>query len=147
MATLTRSIMIDAPVDTVFDSALDIRRLWAAKDVALTEVDIKPDGVGTSARIYSHLLGFHIEGGIEYTEVIPGERIVAQVHFFAEKPVWRFRFEPAESGTKVTAEGEWIVKVPVVGKPIEGMIVKGHEAFLEEMLANFKTQVEAKSAA
>jgi hypothetical protein len=34
-----------------------------------------------------------------------------------------------------------------VGKPIEGMIVKGHEAFLEEMLANFKTQVEARSAA
>jgi len=134
MATLTRSITIDAPVDTVFDFALDIGRLWKMKDVTLTDVDIKPDGVGTSARMYTHLLGFQVEGGIEYTEVIPGQRIVAQVHFFAEKPTWRFTFEPADGGTKVTAEGEWIVKVPVVGKPIEGMMVKEHEPFLEAML-------------
>ena len=147
MATLTRSITIDAPVDTVFDFALDIGRLWKWKDVTLTDVDIKPDGVGTSARMNTHLLGFHVEGGVEYTEVIPGQRIVAQVHFFAEKPTWRFTFEPADGGTKVTAEGEWIVKVPVVRKPLEGMMVKEHEPYLETMLANLKTQVEVKTAA
>ena len=147
MATLTRSITIDAPVDKVFDFALDIRRLWVAKDVALTDVDIKPEGVGTSARIYTHLLGFHLEAGVEYTEVVPGQRIVAKVHWFAEKPTWTFTFEPADGGTKVTAEGEWNYKVPVVGKPIEAMAVKEHEPFVEEMLANLKTQVEAKTAA
>ena len=147
MATLTRSITIDAPVTTVFDFALDISRLWRWKDVALTDVDIKPDGVGTSARMYTHLLGFHVEGGLEYTEVIPGQRIVVQVHFFAEKPTWRFTFEPADGGTKVTAEGEWIVKLPVVGAPIEAMMVKEHVPYLEAMLANLKTQVEAKTAA
>lgn len=146
MATLTRSVIIDAPVDTVFDVALDIRRLWNVKDVALSEVDIKPEGVGTSARLYSHLLGFHLEGGLEYTEVVPGQRIVAQVHWFAEKPMWRFTFEPAEGGTKVTAEGEWNVKMPVVGKPIETMMVKEHEPFVEEMLANLKAEVEVKTA-
>lgn len=146
MATLTRSVIIDAPVDTVFDVALDIRRLWNVKDVALSEVDIKPEGVGTSARLYSHLLGFHLEGGLEYTEVVPGQRIVAQVHWFAEKPMWRFTFEPAEGGTKVTAEGEWNVKMPVVGKPIETMLVKEHEPFVEEMLANLKAEVEVKTA-
>ncbi len=147
MATLTRSITIDAPVDTVFDFALNIGRFWKWKDVALTDVDIKPDGVGTSARMHTHLLGFHVEGGVEYTEVIPGQRIVALVHFFAEKPTWRFTFEPADGGTTVTAEGEWIVKVPVVGKRIEGMMVKEHEPYLEAMLANLKTQVEVKTAA
>lgn len=147
MATLTRSVMINAPVDTVFDFALDISRLWRAKDVALTDVDIKPEGVGTSARLYTHLLGFHLEGGIEYTEVVPGQSIVAQVHFFAEKPTWRFTFAPADGGTKVTAEGEWELKFPVVGKPIERMMVKEHEPFVEELLANLKTQVEAKTAA
>ena len=147
MATLTRSITIAAPVDTVFDFALDISRLWRWKDVALTDVEIKPEGVGTSARMYTHLLGFHVEGGLEYTEVIPGQRIVAQVHFFAEKPTWTFTFEPADGGTKVTAEGEWNVKVPVLGAPIEGMLVKEHEPYVEAMLANLKTQVEAKTAA
>lgn len=146
MATLKRSITIDAPVDTVFAAALDIRRLWDVKDVALTEVDIKPEGVGTSARMFSHFLGFHLEGGLEYTEVVPGRRIVAQVHFFAEKPTWTFTFEPADGGTTMTAEGTWDVKLPVVGRPIEGMLIKEHEPFAEELLANFKTQMEVKAA-
>ena len=147
MATLTRSIMIDAPVDTVFDFALNIGNLWKAQDIALAEVDIKPGGVGTSARIWSHFLGFHVEGGVEYTEVEPGQRIVAQVHFFAEKPPWTFTFEPVDGATKLTGEGEWHVKVPGVGKPVESMIVKEHEPFLEQMLANVKHEVEAMAAA
>ncbi len=147
MATLKRSITIDAPVATVFDTALDPTRLWKVKDVALTEVDIKPEGVGTTARMYSHFLGFHLEGGLEYTEVVPGERIVVQIHFFAEKPTWVFTFEPADGGTRMTAEGEWHVTMPVVGKPIEAMMVKEHEPFVEELLAGMKTQAEAKTTA
>ena len=34
---------------------------------------------GSSARIWSHLLGFHLEGGLEYTEVVRPERIKAEV--------------------------------------------------------------------
>ena len=147
MATLRRSITVNAPVDTVFDFALDIRQLWKAKDVALAEVDIKPDGVGTSARLYTHLLGFHLEGGVEYTEVVPGQRIVAQAHWFAEKPTWRFTFAPADGGTLVTAEGEWELTLPVVGTPLERRMVKEHEPFVEEMLATLKTQVEARTPA
>ena len=147
MAKLTRSITVHAPVDRVFDYALDITKLWKVKDVGLAEVDIKPDGVGTSARMYSHFLGFHLEGGLEYTEVVPGQRIVAQVHFFMEKPTWTFTFAPVKSGTKVTAEGEWHVGLPVAGGRIEGMMVKEHEPFLDEMLASLKAGVEAKAAA
>ena len=103
MATLTRSTTIHAPVSRVFDLALDISKLWRAEDVALTDVDIKPEGVGTSARMFSHVLGFHIEGGLEYTEVVPRERIVAQVHFFAEKPTWTFTFHEADGDTNSPA--------------------------------------------
>ena len=39
------------------------------------------------------------------------------------------------------------MKVPVVGRPIEAMMVKEHEPYLEAMLANLKTQLEAKIAA
>ncbi len=149
MTTLTRSVTVDAPVDTVFEYALDVSRLWKVKDVALTDVDIKPEGVGTSARMYSHLLALHIEGRIEYTEVLPGERIVAQVVDFlvVDEPTWTFTFKPVKGGTKVTATGEWAVKVPVVGKRIESMMVKGHEQMLDMLLDNLKTQVEAKVAA
>ncbi len=147
MAKLTRSITIDAPVEKVFDYALDITNLWKFKDVALTDVDIKPDGVGTSARMYTHFLAFHMEGGVEYTEVVPERRIVAQVHFFMEKPTWTFTFEAVDGGTTMTAEGEWHTGVPVVGRPMESMMVREHEPFIDELLANVKAQVEARVAA
>ena len=147
MAKLTRSITVNAPVDRVFEHALDIRNLWTAKDVALANVDIRPEGVGTSARLYTHFLAFHVEGGLEYTEVVPGQRIVVKAHFFEESPTWTFTFEPADGGTKVTGEGEWTVKIPVAGRPIESMMVKEHEPFLDELLANLKARVEAKAVA
>lgn len=148
MTTLTRSITIHAPVDTVFEYALEIDRLWKVKDVALTDVDIKTGGVGTSARMYTHFLALHLEGGIEYTEVVPGKRIVAQVHFFVERPTWTFTFAPADGGaTKVTATGKWTMNVPVVGKPIEKTMVREHQPMLEELLANLRTQVEGRAAA
>ena len=148
MATLTRSIVIDAPVETVFDTALDISKLWKVKDVALADVTLTPEGVGTSARLWTHLLGFHLEGGLRITEVARPERIVAQVDFFAEKPTWRFTFAGVDGGTEMTAQGEWESRLPVLGGSVEKMMAKEHEPFLEEMLASFKAEVEShKSAA
>ncbi len=103
MAVLTQSITVNAPVEEVFDYALDPRNLWAMPDVALADVATKPDGVGTSARIWSHFLGFHVEGGLEYTEVTRPGQIVIEVDFFMEHPTWTFTFEPEDGATKVTA--------------------------------------------
>lgn len=149
MAKLTRSIEIEAPVDKVFDFAVDVGKLWTSwpEDVAVRDVELKPDGVGSSARLWTHLLAIHMEGTVEYTEVICNQRIVAKVHFFGEKPTWVFTFEPTDGGTKLTAEGEWHVNLPGVGKPLEGMLVKGHEGGLESLLANVRSRVEAEVAA
>lgn len=148
METLTRSVVVDAPVRAAFKVALDPARLWKAKDVALANVRIDPDGTGTEAELWTHLLGFHLEGRLTYDEVVPNKHIVAQVHFMVEKPRWTFAFESAEGGTKVTATGQWESKLPVVGGSVEKMMAKEHEGFLEELLGNFKAQVEShKSAA
>lgn len=146
MAKLTRSIEIDASVEKVFDFALDIGKFWTSwpEDVAVRDVELKPDGVGTSARLFTHFLAIHMEGTMEYTEVVPNERIVAKVHFFGESPTWVFTFEPADGGAKLTAEGEWHANVPVVGKRIEGMMVKEHQEGLESLLATVKSRVEAE---
>ena len=143
MATLTRSVTIDAPVEKVFDYALDIRNLWAVPDIALADVMLKPDGVGSSARIWTHFLGFHMEMGLEYTEVIRPERIIAEVKSFGpDNPTWTFTFEPADGGTKLTAQGEWRIHVPAVGKPMEGLMAREHKDFVETMLNNLKTALE-----
>lgn len=142
MAVLTQSITVNAPVEEVFDYALDPRNLWSMPDVALADVATKPDGVGTSARIWSHFLGFHVEGGLEYTEVTRPGQIVIEVDFFMEHPTWTFTFEPEDGATKVTAKGEWHVKTPAVGGPFERMMVKEHEPAVEAMLASLKDHLE-----
>lgn len=148
MATLTRSVTINAPVEEVFDYALDVRNLWAlpGEPVALVDVDLKPGGLGTSARIWTHFMGFHMEGGLEYTEVVRPERIVVQVGFSMEHPTWTFTFEPDAGGTRLTGTGEWHVGVPVVGRTYEKLVVKEHVPMLEAMLANIKAGLEAKAA-
>ena len=147
MATLTRSITVNAPVEKVFDHVLDIRKFWVWPDIALAEVTQTPEGVGSSARIWTHFLGFHMEGGMEYTEVVRPERITAEVGFAMEHPTWTFTFEPTDGGTTLTARGEWHVKVPAVGRPFERLMVKEHEEFLEQLLAKVKADVEAEAPA
>lgn len=147
MSVLTRSVTIKAPVEEVYAFASDPGRLWVCwPGVAVREVDVKPDVVGSAARIYTHALAIHFEGGIEYTEAVPNERIVAAVHFPGEKPTWEFMFEPTDGGTKLTAQAEWHVNVPGIGKPIEGMMVKEHEGELERWLVGIKEQVEGNVA-
>jgi len=148
MATLTRSIMIDAPVEEVFDYALDIRNLWAIPDVGLADVTLTPDGVGSQARLFTHFLGFHMSMGLEYLEVVRPEKIVAKVTSFSpDRPMWTFTFEPAGSGTKLTVLGEWHIAVPAVGKPMEDMVAGSHKDLVQTMLTNAKAGAEKAVAA
>jgi hypothetical protein len=102
--------------------------------------------VGLTHRLFSHFLGFHLEGDLEYTEVVRPEGIVAQVSFFGEHPTWTFTFEPVEDGTKLTAQGAWHIGVPAVGKPLEGLMVREHREMVDTMLANVKAGVEGTTA-
>jgi len=69
MAKLSRSIEIEAPVEKVFDFATDVGKFWTSwpEEVAVRDVELKPDGVGSSARLFTHFLAIHMEGTIEYT--------------------------------------------------------------------------------
>ena len=147
MATLTRSITIDAPVEKVFDYALDIRNLLDMPDVGLASVELKPEGVGTSARVMTHFLIFHGEMDFKYTEVVRPERIVAgEVGSGLDTPTWTFTFEPVEGGTKFTVHGEWIINIPAVGGEFEDLMVKGHKDFVQNILTNVKAGVESTTA-
>jgi len=147
MATLKRTMTIDAPVEKVFDYALDIRNLWDFPDMGLADVDLKPDGEGSSARIFAHFLGFHLEMGLKYTEVVRPERIVAEISGFGfDNPTWTLTFKPVDERTKLTVTGEWHINVPAVGGAMEGMMVREHKDFVETMLSHIRAGVEPTSA-
>jgi uncharacterized protein YndB with AHSA1/START domain len=148
MATLTRSITIDAPVETVFDYALDIRNLWVIPDVGLADVDQKPEGVGSTARVFAHFLGIHFSMKLEILEVVRPDKIVLKITSNTpDRPLWTLTFEPAEDGTKLTMLGEWHINVPGVGGPMEDMQARSHKVVVDGILANLKEKVEALVAA
>lgn len=149
MATLTRSITIDAPVEKAFDYALDFQNVWGRgmPNLGIADVEVKPDGVGTSAKIYAHVLGIHLEMHWEYIEAVRPERIVAKVTSLTpDRPLWTFTFAPVEEGTVLTVKGEWHINVPAVGKPMEDFMARNHEDFVEMILTNIKNGVEGTSA-
>ena len=146
MATLTRTVTINAPVEDVYNLVLDIGKFWHWPDVALTEIELTPEGVGSTARMYGHVMAIHVEGSITYTDVTPHDEVVAKVGFGPEHPIWTFTFEPEAGGTKLTAKGEWHVNIPAVGKRIEGLMVKEHEEGLQALLDNAKAQLEGAKA-
>ena len=85
MTVFTRcfDLMIDAPVHEVFEYCRDPHHLfqgWPALEV--TDVEIKQEGVGTTA----HIVGKFAKGMIleqierEYTEFVPDARIVSKAN-------------------------------------------------------------------
>lgn len=140
MAKLTKSTTINAPVEKVFDFASDVGKLWACfPDVAVRDVQLKAAGVGSSARWFTHTLGIHSEGVIEFTGVVPNQRIEAKS---SAGPIFVFAFDADDGATKLTLDAEWHLPVPVVGPPVEALIMKRSEKDGVAMLANIKAQVE-----
>lgn len=144
---LVRSVTVDAPADRVFDVLADIGRLWVLfPDTAVRDVRRTPEVVGSSARMYSHWRGIHMEGTVEVVEAVRNERLAAQVVFRGESPVWTFTLAPEGDGTLLTAQGEWHVKVPRVGSRIEAMMAREHREGLEQLLDQVKRQAETDQA-
>jgi uncharacterized protein YndB with AHSA1/START domain len=144
VARVTRTIVVDAPVESVFDFAKDVGRLWVCMPrVAVRDVRLTPDGVGTSAQAYFSLMGFAAHAHIEYTEVVPNERIRAKS---SKGPVFDIAFEPTDGATTVTLDCEWHENVPLVGGLIEDLEIKWSVKDLEEMLETLKALVEGDGA-
>jgi len=148
MATMTRSTTIEAPVEEVFDYALDIRNLWVIPDVGLADVQQRPGGVGSTAKVFNHFLGLHFEMTLEILEVVRPEKIVLKITSNTpDRPLWTLTFEPGEDSTTVTMTGEWHINVPGIGATMEEMQARAHKDIVDGLLANLKGKVEPLVAA
>ena len=142
MAKESRTILVEAPVEEVFGVAKDVGRLWALwPDVAVRDVRLTEDGVGSSAQWFLRVMGFVVQGRVEITEIVPNERVRA---VSSKGPVFDFTFEPVDGGTRLTLGCEWHETVPVVGGLLEGWEAKRTAKDLDTALANLKAQAEGR---
>lgn len=74
------SVLIDAPVHSVFEYCLDPRRIYAGDPMNVADATLVPGGVGTTAHLVGKMFVFVEEVAIEYVEVVRDRRIVFQAY-------------------------------------------------------------------
>ncbi|MGM0386674.1 MAG: SRPBCC family protein [Actinomycetota bacterium] len=145
MAHFQRSIAIEAPVQAVYEHWSDPNNwpeLWPSM-IEVTEVDTTTDGLRSTMQWVYKMAGVRLEGrGV--VERVPDQRIAYTTSGGVESTiVWAY--EPEGDGTKVTADVEYTIPVPVLGKLLEPFVLKANEHEAEATLANFKARVEHRA--
>jgi uncharacterized protein YndB with AHSA1/START domain len=142
MASLSKSIVIKAPVEKIFAYVADAHNLpefWPSL-VEVKDVKTLPNG-GNSFRFIYKMAGIRLEAFSEDIEYIHNQRTVSRTSGGIEGKT-TFTYESTGEGTKVTLDDEYIVPVPVIGKLAEAVIVKLNEHEGDVLLANLKARME-----
>lgn len=136
---LTKSIVIEAPAEAVFDYLKDPAKSWV--DMATTVHDVKPtpEGVGTTFEWESKMFGFHVSGINEFSEFVPNQRLVVTA---SKGFVFSFTLEPVAAGTKLTLAEEDVPANWAVAA-FDAVAMKLTERDIDTFLANVKAAVEA----
>lgn len=139
---LMRSVTINAPAEKVFTFLSDPAHWMQAfpGDSEVTEIDIKPDGVGTSARWSAKMFGVTMFTTHEYREIVPNKRIVSKA---SVGPVLTFSLEPVADGTELSVEQSFDIQAPFVRVPVQVLFARWTEDDIEGLVANIKSLVEA----
>ena len=142
MATISKSITINAPIEKVFKYTTDqtsLPEIWPSL-VENKVVERLPNG-GTKTQFVYKMAGMRFEGISIDTEFIPNQRVVSKTEGGVESEItWEYKSEG--EATKVTFSGEYTVPIPLLGKLAEAFIVKLNENEAETILANLKARME-----
>jgi len=143
MAKLKKTITINAPVEKVFSYAVDPTNLpefWPSI-LEVKDVEPLPTGGYKFGWVYK-MAGVRGAGTSEMSEYVANQRTVTvSKGAFSSTITWTYL--PTDSGTRVTAEVDYTVNVPVLQKLAEAFLVKLNENEAETLLANLKARMEA----
>lgn len=143
MAKVERSIIIDAPVEAVFNYVEDPANLpeyWPSV-IEVKEVEQLPNG-GARMTIAYKMAGVRFDIETACTEYVPNQRTVYE----SEGPVsstLTWTYEPHNGGTRATVANEYTVQLPVLRKLGEPFLTRVGENEAQAILGNVKAKMEA----
>jgi Polyketide cyclase / dehydrase and lipid transport len=108
MSKIERSVVIDRPIDEVFEFVHDTSKdaLWQSTLVESHQLTDGEMGVGTKVREVRQFLGRRIEMDWEVTDYEPSTRSSIKTVSGPIPPTGSYLLEPVDGGTKLTAMGE-----------------------------------------
>ncbi len=147
MAHLRMTAHYDAPVERVFELAIDYARYpdWSVLYEEISDISGPPDEVGTKFNGVVKLLGRKMEGWGEVTGVDRPRylEIAGKGSGGTTKTV--YRFTEVEAGTDATLELDYELPAGLFGKVADKLFVeRSIERGLRHSLENFKAFVEEK---
>lgn len=143
METIKKTVLIDAPVNEVFDFFTDANHLLEIWPSMVEIKNARSDEKGGHSFDWTYKMAFmHFHGHAETIEVKPNElRVVKN-----EKGIpstFRWTYVPRGKQTEVKVEVEYELPVPLIGKLAEPFLRKINERDAETLLANLKERFEA----
>ena len=144
MPRIERSTIIDAPVEKVFaymqDHTNDVE--WLPGMLEVKDLTVTEEGTGTRHGWVFEMAGLHIAGESTVIDYAPGERIVERTEGIIPS-TWTWTFGPHDAGTKLDLVLEYTVAVPLLGRPLEALMLKHNEREADVGMANIKAKMEA----
>ncbi|MGD8998507.1 MAG: SRPBCC family protein, partial [Anaerolineae bacterium] len=127
MAKVKKSIVIDAPVEKVFnyiEEPTNIPEYWPSV-LEIKDVEELPNG-GARMTVVYQMAGVRFAIESECTEFVRNQRTVYESRGAASSTL-TWTYEPHDGGTKVTAENEYTLNMPVLRKLGESFLTKVNE--------------------
>jgi len=141
MAKIEGDILIKAPKEKAWAFLTDVEKLpdWMP---LLTEVsDVQGEGVGRSYNWGYKFMGIKFKGKNKVIEEIPNQKNITEAEG-GIKAKWDWDFASEGEDTKVHVIVDFNIPGPVLGKFVEGFVVKQSKRELDHALENLKHMVE-----
>ncbi len=143
MTKITKDVLINAPVEKVFEYAsnpVNQPEYWPSMR-EVKDIEERPEGGWNYKWVYK-MAGIRLEGSTETTEFVENERLVTKSSGGVES-TFVYTYKPEGEGTRLTMEAEYVVPVPVLGKLAEAFILKANDREADTVLGNLKDRLEA----
>jgi uncharacterized membrane protein len=150
LTRIEKSIVIEAPVEKVFDFVTDldnvVKNQAPETEVTLLSRDKGPDRVGFKAKVRAKFGDKVWESEVETTELVKNKRhVVRQKGGALKKMETTDLFEPTEKGTKWTAIMEYELPYSLIGKVVDKLKArKDMEKAMDYMMKKTKELIEKK---
>ena len=141
MAKITKSIIINAPVEKVFEYLSDPMNMLEWHPSVISIRNISGRGESQKWTWDYKLLGFTLTGEVRIVKsVVNTQRLLKSTGDIESTRNWRLRREAG--GTRLDYELEYTIPTPVIGKFAELMAIQRSERVVDMALVNIKERME-----
>jgi uncharacterized membrane protein len=142
MVKAEANIIINAPVEKVYNFLLDTEKLPDWLTLLMEVHDIQGKGLGQKYKWTYKFIGIKFEGINEIVELVPNKKAVTKSTAGIDS-VWTYNLSQKGKDTQVDLLVEYTIPVPVIGKFAESFVVKQGIRDIKHALETLKHVVEA----